>query len=177
MKKNIYVALEVLSDNRIEIKAGSTSGSARARMSTHPSQFYCGQHNYGTTLNKDSVVYEKSFSNYWEREQKVINTIRYIANYLSEKGFCVKLHHGHQYDQRSNPASYIKNIDKKLVRTLLKKIADKHESRFNPIQGYRLRRLNEMQKEIEKSKEEAKKYKIIRNSFRNSISQASKELV
>ena len=109
----------------IEIKGGSTAQCSRLRMSAHQSG-YLIQQNYGMGLGIDSVIYEKKFKDHLSREQKVINTIRFFADVMEDTGeFIFKLHHGKPSDKRSNPNPNVEGIDTKLLKFLVRKLADK----------------------------------------------------
>ena len=109
----------------IEMKGGSTAMDARQRMSQHQSG-YLIQQNYGMGLGVNSVIYEKKFKDHLSREQKVINTIRFFADTMEATGeFIFKLHHGKPSDKRSNPNPNVKGIDTKLLKFLVRKLADK----------------------------------------------------
>lgn len=129
--KNIYVALGINNNGIIEIKGGCTKGPARNRLSSF--------HGYNTrwnrelkvwektSLDKDSIIYEKPAKRFSEREQRIINTVRYASEQFKKQGFAVKV--WNVDDLRGNPAPYVKGIDTQVLRVIkdaFQKVKEKH---------------------------------------------------
>lgn len=122
---NVSPMCEETNKFRVDIKGGSTKSLARDRMSQHKSQYWTGAQNYGYALGKDSVIYEKEFKNYYAREQRVINTIRFLADSMEQTGlFSFKLHHAPLGDKRGVEDESVKGIDSKLYKFLCNKLAE-----------------------------------------------------
>ena len=124
-KKNCYIALaQTNTYHDIQMKAGCTAGSAKARMNQHQSSYYTieGGQNYSPYLGENNLVYEKSFVDSTSREQVLINSVREVARILTEAGKRVLLHHAPVEDSRSNPAPWITKIDSRIVKMLIQKV-------------------------------------------------------
>ena len=137
-KKNCYIAFgafgiakEGLMSSRIEIKAGSTSGSPRIRMSAHKSQYFADIHDYSGNLGADHLIYQKSFIDSSSREQVLINSVRKAGKVLKSLGYSILLHHADKGDKRSNPAPWVTKVDSRIVNMLIKKVSNHYEEKAN----------------------------------------------
>ena len=102
--KNIYIAFYYNKRSKtIHIKGGSTSLNPRLRMQMHFAQGTADQHSYPNVLDADDLVYTRQFKHFLDKEQKVINTIRFFADLVESKGYNAKLHHAPKSHGSSNP--------------------------------------------------------------------------
>ena len=164
--KNIYIAFYYNKRTKtIHIKGGSTSLDPRLRMQMHFAHGTAGQHPYPNVLNEDDLIYTRQFKHFLDKEQKVINTIRFFADLVESKGYNAKLHHAPKSHGSSNPNPNVTDIDrvilKFLFKTLFKKFPGLHsemlaESFSRYIREFRKpcgKKRNEMIKKLNKKKQ------------------------
>ena len=148
--KECYVAMRVdlteekvdshlrgLADERyfptVNLKAGS-SQNAYTRMQQHYSQlgnyyspaYYCYAWRTSAQLRKlggSNLIHSVSVRDHQRSEQKLINTLRLIADEL--KGtVAVVLHHAPSCDNRSNPCPHEEGINKTVYKTIMNGIRE-----------------------------------------------------
>lgn len=123
--KNIYIAFYYNKRSKtIHIKGGSTSLEPRLRMQMHFAQGTANQHSYPNVLNEDDLVYTRQFKHFLNKEQKVINTIRFFADLVESKGYNAKLHHAPSSHGCSNPNPNVTDIDRVILKFLFKTLGN-----------------------------------------------------
>ena len=123
--KNIYIAFYYNKRTKtIHIKGGSTSLDPRLRMQMHFAHGTAVQHPYPNVLNEDDLIYTRQFKHFLDKEQKVINTIRFFADLVESKGYNAKLHHAQKSHGSSNPNPNVTDIDRVILKFLFKTLSN-----------------------------------------------------